>query len=89
MGLGPEERNVSDGDDKLKDLKSRLGLVSSGGKSPASSEPSTVSADEPRASATQEDTASPAAPASSGSMATPTREMSSDVTGKILFFFLR
>ena len=61
-------------DDKLKDLKSRLGLVSQGGK-PAIGKPSSP---EPAASeAAKEEAPAEAAPSPAVSMAQPTREMTS------------
>ena len=69
---------MAENDDKLKDLKSRLGLVSGSGSKPAVSTRTTPAESEEKNTETTQ-VAAPAASASSPApMAAPTREMSSD-----------
>ena len=67
---------MSEGDDKLKDLKSRLGLVSSAGGNQAPKKTEAAAAEEPAAPVQVSEDAGQQAAAPS--MATPTREMSSE-----------
>ena len=72
---------MAENDDKLKDLKSRLGLVSAGGKKPAADATAPAKAPEKASEPVAEQTA--AADSESGTpapMAAPTREMSAEET---------
>ena len=68
---------MAENDDKMKDLKSRLGLVSQGGVTRSASKPKPAEAVEsPTAEEPQE--SAPAEPVVSTPMAAPTRQMSAD-----------
>ena len=70
---------MAENDDKLKDLKSRLGLVSAGGKKPVAEAKPPASESKSAPEKTRE-VASPVSSegSSPAPMAAPTREMSAD-----------